>query len=298
MKSIVTKLCDISNLTVPEELGKWHMRPEEVEDRLNTLARIHAQEFHPDTVLPGDSVRLGCPGRMDVLLFPGLGLPGAEEAEKAVTGLHVGDTLTAPINGRGMTMTVSEILRRVPGAITDALVQAEKIDGVSTVDQYRRWYWETTEARNRESALKEIAFSLLESIRECSEYALDPKEADEWTQKRAEAAFNESIAMGEDPHIPDEGFELLTDEQAIARLKEQVLPEFQMVLVSRKLCEARGISLTWEDVREEFEQLMPPEARGETAEEQESIRTAFLESAFVTKAFELLCVTAEKFLED
>ncbi len=298
MKSIVTKLCDIGSLTVPKELGKWHVGTEEVEDRLNTLARIHADELHPDTVLPGDSVRLSCPGRMDVLLFPGLGLPGAEEAEKAVTGLGVGDSLTAPINGRGLTMTVSEILRRVPGAITDQLVQAEGIEGVSTVDQYRRWYLETNEAQNRSTALKEIAFFLLDAIRDCSEYALDPQEADKWTQERAEAAFNDSIAMGEDPHIPDEGFELLTDEQAIARLKEQMLPEFQTVLVTRKLCEAQGISLTWEDVREEFEQFTPPEARGETAEEQESIRTAFLESAFVTKAFDLLCVPAEKFLED
>ncbi len=298
MRSIVTKLCDIGGLTVPEELGKWHMGPEEVEERLNTLARIHAKEFHPDAVLPGDSVRLGCPGRMDVLLFPGLGLPGAEEAEKAVTGLHVGDALTAPINGRSLTMTVSEILRRAPGAITDELIRAEKIDGVSTVDQYRRWYLETNEARNRETALKNIAFTLLESIRDGSEYALDPQEVDEWTQKRAEEAFKDCIAMGEDPHIPDEGFELLTDEQAIARLKEQVLPEFQMVLVSRKLCETQGVSLTWEDVREEFEKFTTPDTRGETAEEQESIRTAFLESAFVTKSFELLCDTAEKFLED
>ncbi len=116
--------------------------------------------------------------------------------------------------------------------------------------------------------------------------------------QRARQIFDESIAMGEDPHIPDEGVELLTDEQAIEQIKSKLPPEFEMLLACSELCSQRGLSTAWEDLRSEFEQFMPPDQEGITEEEREQAKAMFLESAPVTKALDWLRDKAEKYLED
>lgn len=298
MKSYVSKLYDISQVKVPEEMIRWRIGSEELEKQLETLAGSHSEEFQPDMVCDGDSVRLSCSGRPDVLLFPGLALPGAEEAEKAVVGLNVGGTLRASIGGTERMMTVCEIRRRIPAVVNDALVQAEKIEGVNNLEEYRRWYQDKTEEQNRSSAVKEIAFFLFEEIRDHSEYSLDQEEMKAWIDTEAQLRFDESIAMGMDPHIPDEGVELLTDEQAIERIQENLVPEFKMILVGKAMCEQSGISITWEDLRSEFEQFMPPDQEDVTEEERERAKETFMESAPITQAFNLLCREAEEYLED
>lgn len=298
MISTVTKLYDYRQSAVPEDMTKWHVGPDELEEQLNTLARVHAAEFQADTVRTGDSVRLTCPGHRDVLLYPGLSLPGAQKAEEAVVGLHVRDPLTSPINGTPLTMTVAEILRRAPAAIDDSLAQAEHIDGVSTLEEYRRWYQAKTEEENKSSATKNIAFFLMDEIQEKSEYAIDQAELDDWAGQRAQQVFDESIAMGEDPHIPDEGLVLLTDEEAIEQIKSKLLPEFKMLRVCEELCRQKGISTAWEDLRAEFEQFMPPDQEGIAEEERAQAKAMFLESAPATKAFDWLREQAEQYLED
>lgn len=298
MKSNVTKLYDRTLISVPPEMIQWHVDADAIDEQLHTLACSHASEFHPDTVQKGDSVRLSCPEHTDVLLFPGLALPGVEKAEEDVIGLHVGDGLTASINGDTQTMTVCEIRRRVPASIDDALIQAEHIEGVATLEDYRRWYQAKEEEQNKSDAVRNIAFFLFEEIRERSEYALDQEEMNKWADKQARQYLDECIAMGIDPHIPDEGFELLTDEQAVEKFKAQFLPEFRSILVGQELCEQGGVSLTWEDLRSEFEQMMPTDQEDITDEEREQAKAMFMESAPVAKALDMLIEEAREYVED
>ncbi len=302
MKSYVSNLYDCRQLTVPEEMTRWRIAPEEVARHLEVLARGRAQEIPGDTVQAGDSVRLRCvQGTLadrTVLLYPGLALPGAEEAERAVTGLRVGDTLTADLNGSSQRLAVEEICRRVSATVDDALVQAEGVEGVTTLEEYRRWYQAQAEEQNKENARKSIASFLLEAIRERSVYALDPEEMEEWAGQRARAYFDECIAMGADPHIPEEGTELLTDEEALARMKEQAAEDFKSVVVCGEICRRANVSLAWEDVRKEFEEMMPPdEDLDMTEEELEQARQDFMENIPVTKAFSVLCGEADRYLE-
>lgn len=295
MKSYVAKLCKPGEFTVPAEMTKWRVGPDEMEKQLQSLAAANAQEFQPDSVQTGDSVRLSCQGREDVLLFPGLALPGAEEAEKLVVGLSVGDPVNAPIAGVMQAMTVAEIRRRAPAAINDALVQGEAIEGVTTLEEYRRWYRDKTEQFNKSNAAKHIAFWLLDQIRDNSQYALDQQEMQDWINAEAKQRFDESMAMGMDPHIPDDGFELLTDEQAMEKIKAGLDQEFKMLLIGTAMCDQAGITITWEDLKEDFERLMPPD---QPQEEQEKVKEMLMKGAPVTKAFQLLLIDAEYCLED
>jgi len=294
----VSKLYDYRQSTVPKDMTKWRIAPGVLDEQLHTLACVHAAEFQADMVQAGDSVRLTRAGGRDVLLYPGLHLPGAGEAEGAVIGLRVGDTLTAPINGSALTMTVAEILRRAPAAIDDALVQAEHIDGVSTLAEYRRWYQARAEEQNKNRAAKSIAYFLLEELRDKSEYVIDQAELDDWAGQQAQQIFDARMAMGDDPHIPEEGFELLTDEEAMEQIKSKLPPEFKMHLVCNELCHQEGISTAWEDLRSEFEQLMPPDQEGIAEAERAQAKAMFLKNAPITKALDWLREKAEQYLED
>lgn len=303
MKSIVTKLFDRSQLTVPAELGKWRITDREVEEQLVVLSHSHAVEAQAEEVQAGDSVRLICENGSlrdrAVLLFPGLQLPGAAAAEEAVLKRKVGETVAVEVNGAPQRLTVEKILRRSPAVIDDALAQSEHLEGVTTLDEYRRWYRGQTENQNREQAQKNISYFILDEIARRSEFALDREELDAWKEQQAGLIFEESLAMGEDPRIPEDGFELLTDEQAIERIKKSIEPQFKMELVCRALCAQQGISLTWEDARGEFEAMfLPGELANIPEDELERSRTVFMENLAASKVYGFLFKEAAAYLED
>lgn len=301
MRSTVTKLCDWRRLSVPKELGKWHMDEKAVDEKLAELANSHAAEIQADVVRKGDSVRLRCTEgsltERTVLLYPGLGLPQAAEAEQAVTGCRVGAQIHTQIGGKEQCLVVEEIRRRTPAAVDDALIRAEQIEGVATLEAYAHWYQERTEEQNKENARKNIAYYLQQEIVRLSEYALDQDEVYEWTDKRARQEFDELLSMGEDPRIPEDGVELLSDEQAIETLRESALSQFKTILACEALCAQEGISIAWEDVRGEFEEMLPPEVNI-PEEEREKARAGFLENVAIMKTFLLLQQEANAYLED
>lgn len=303
MKSAVSKLYDRSQITVPREMVKWRISDEDIEKQLVVLSRTYGTDVRTDKVQKGDSVRLSCnegsmKGRV-ILIFPGLNLPGVAEAESSVLGCAVGDSITAVLNGACVTLTVEEILRRIPADIDDELVKKERQDGVNTLDEYRCRYRERREAQNRNQAQKDISGFVLREIIERSEYALDYEELEAWKDENARAEFEECIEDGEDPRITEEGEEPLTDEEAIEMIKEEIEPRFKMELVCRALCEAQGISLGWENLKDEFEEQFPPELAAILSEEEmEQSKADFMENAAITKVYDFLFDEAAAYLEE
>ena len=100
----VSKLYDRHCIAVPEEMRKWHTDGrEEADQQLKALSYAHGTEINADKVQTGDSVHLRCDegklqGRV-VLIYPGLELPGAADAEKAVMGHCVNDVIMTKIGG-------------------------------------------------------------------------------------------------------------------------------------------------------------------------------------------------------
>lgn len=302
MKSTVTKLFDRSLVVVPDELRKWHIDDSEVEEQLVTLARTHGTEIKADEVQKGDSVRLSCnDGKLKervILIFPGLNLPGAAEAESAVLGCRAGDQVTAAINGNSLNMTVKEILRKIPAEIDDELAKKENLDGVNTLDDYRRAYRKKKEEQNRSQAKKMLSNFILDEITERSEYALDREEIEAWKEENARAEYNALIQDGEGPKITEDG-KVLTEEEAINQIKEEVEHYFKRELICDALCADMGISLEWKDLKPEFEQMIPPELAAIMSEEEmKEAKESFMKNAAVTKVYDLLYKEADAYLED
>ena len=273
MKSRVVKLYDFKNIAIPAEMRDWQLDEADIDVRMNGLAMEFAQEIFAETVAEGDCVFCqaaeNCPlTDRTVLLFPGRAIPGAKEAEKAVIGKKAGEQVNTKIGGTEAELVIKEILRRAPADINDALIQKLDIDGVKTVSEYRDYYRKTREESNLSMVSNEVVEDILQELVQRSEIDIDDEEMKDWTETRAVQAFEYMLENGEDPRLPEEGFEILTDEQAIANIAKSMEQQFRELIICRALCEENGMFFTVEDALKEMTQGLDAEEIGNIDENE------------------------------
>lgn len=196
-----------------------------IQNELEALAADNASQAEvTDAIAVGDSVRCVCTacgekawiGRI-VLLYPGRCLPGAEEAEKRIVGCKVGQEITCTVGQWEMTVTIEGAVRQITSAVNDAFVVSLNIPGVSTVAEYSRWYHQQHDMERKTKASYGITHFWLTQTAERSTYEIDEEEKWQWCLERGKIMFEGMLAAGVDMRIPEEGFEILTDEQAIEK---------------------------------------------------------------------------------
>lgn len=291
MASTVSKLYDYLSADIPPELRRWHVGEEEINGALTLLSRDHASQDPVGRAEAGDSLRCRDARGRTVLLYPGRKLPGAEEAERAALGRGTGETFSCRLGTSEVTLTVEEILRLTPHPVDGALVKLAGIEGVETVEDYRAWYVRETEPKKREDAIFQIALRLFDEVKEHSEFVIDEEEKRAWCELEGREIYEGLIRAGIDPHIPDEGFVLLTDEEALEKVTaEDALPLYMTLVLSRYMSQEDGYVYT----REEFEEKMVKP--GMTYSEFQWLEME--RKYYFSYAVELLEKAAEKFLED
>lgn len=223
MKSTVTKLYDYTQSVLPDECRLWRISDKELQAHLEVLSENHAFEASVDTVQMGDSVACRSESaesrwnRPVMLFYPGRELC-ASEIENACVGAKLGQKRTVTMEGAEVVLTVEHILRRSNMPIGDALAKAEGIEGVETLDDYRKWYRQTNEPTRALHASYRGAMFLLHEIAEKSEFLLDEEEKRAWLTDRVNRIYDALVDAGFDPKIPKEGFDFLTEEQAKAKM--------------------------------------------------------------------------------
>lgn len=305
MGSSIVKLYTCVEADVPPELRRWHVTEEEIDESLALLARDHAAQKPVERAEIGDSLRCVDGAGKTVLLYPGRGLPGAEEAEKSAVGQAVGQRFSCRVGGTDLTLEVREILRLMDHPVDDALVRLENIPGVSDLKAYRAWYIRENAPKKREKAAQLIAWALFEKIRENSELAIDEAEKEQWCARRGKYIYDMSVEAGHDPHIPDEGVELLSDEEALARYVRSQEPMYRDFVFFRYLSQRDGFEYTrdrfLQETRDRFaEHREQYEAMGADLEDALTDISFFMntEHAYMDHALALLVRQAETYLED
>lgn len=305
MKSIVTKLFDYTQAEVPPALRLWRVTDQAMEARLAVLSRSHARELEFDQVRSGDSVV--CRGESAVsrwnkpvlLFYPGHGL--CEQAiEDALVGMKTGEAKTVAASDGAVTLTVSRIVRREPHPIDDSLIRLEQIEGVETLEEYRRWYRETTEAEDRKRNLGYLARHLLTEIEKHSVCALDEAEETAWAEESAVLMRRSEEAQGIDPTVPEEGTDFLTEEQVREKYIQKCRPLFRNMVVDAAVAEAlSGLdaeSVLQDGMREMAENYhMDVKTMLETFQASESVIRS---QVFFTKAEALLRERCEQLMEE
>ncbi len=141
--------------------------------------------------------------------------------------MKAGESRTIAADEGDVKLTVTRIVRREAHPIDGELVKLEAIEGVETLEDYRRWYRKTTEERNRKDRLAHLARHLLDEIAAKSEYEIDEAEECEWARTLADMEYDAAVANGIDPTVPEEGTEFLTEEQARQKYFDMCWPLFR-----------------------------------------------------------------------
>ena len=242
MKSKVISFYDYKNVKIPEEVRNWHIRDEEIEKRLETLCRNHPEESHPDTAARGDSVLCQMNGRI-VPIYPGQGMFFREDE---IVGMKKGET-------KG-DITVLEITRRRPAALSDAVILAERIENVKTVAEYSAYFREKEERERRINALKRTASYIGQEVLKKSEFRMDEEETDRLSVEFGRKMYEAMVKAGIDPTVPEDGVDFLTEEEALARMVEENRARIpQLVLDEYYATEIHPI--TEEMYQEKYEEL-------------------------------------------
>lgn len=249
MKSSVTHLYDYTTASIPEHLRLWRVKDEELDDRLLHLTLLHAREKEVETVQDKDSVV--CRGestaarwnRPVLLFYPGYGL--CEQAlENALVGMRVGENKTIATVDGDVTVTIQRILRgREPFPVCDDLVKLEKIEGVETLSDYRRWFREKTESQRRNERSIPIGQYFMKEVTEKSEVFINESEEAQWTWDWVDHICSNLAARGTDWKA---GFGIdpsASDEEARQQLFASYREGFRNWVLFQALIERAGMDL-------------------------------------------------------
>lgn len=277
MNATVTKLCGLGSVTLPAELLALHVDKQQIEADVARLALRYADESETDTAKAGDIVRCAAdeasyPDGRTVLLYPGAGIPGAEEAEAAAIGAHPDDTLRVTLCGRAAALTIRSITRRTPVAVNDALIARIGLDGVNTVDDYRAMLREKALADAKMEKSKQLAQLVVQQMLAGSEIDYDERALAAHIDGELPAALAEFAAYG-----------IEADEQEV---RAELANQQQQSWLAKAFCAENGITVDEKQVEDEAAQMYDlMQMSGETLPARERFLAQMVEQAYISEFF-------------
>ena len=247
MNGYVSRLCDINSIAIPEELLHVEVDEQAVEAQVQALSLRCAEETEAERVETGDVVHckadaISYPDGRVILLFTGTAVPGAEEAAKAALGKAVGDTFPAVLAGKTAELAVEKIVRRVPVEVTDVVVAALGIDGVTTVEGYRAYVRAQAIANQQMENTKMITAHFLREMVENSAFVYDETAMEQYIQTNMPQFLAECAESGEE----------VSEEE----IRASVVDQMKQSWVAEAFCKSRGIEVDKAAIEEQADQMV------------------------------------------
>ena len=286
MKGFVTKLCDIDSIEIPKEMLEIRVDEQQLEEKLSALSLRYAKEEPAETAQAGDTVfcqadRESYPDGRTILLYTSVPLPGAEDAAKQALGKGTGDTFTALLAGKTVTLTVEKVLRRTPVEVSDALIARIGMDGVATAADYRNYLRNKAMDDLKMEQSKGIIRYLLEQMEEGSTFAYDPQELDAYVQKNMDQYLQEMQEMG--------------IEESPEEIKKSILAQQKQNWMAEEFCKSRGIEVNLEDAESQADQMIEMmQLTGEPVPDREEMLEMMRHGAYLDGVFQYIGEMIEK----
>lgn len=281
MKGVVTSLYPLEKVDLPEEFLDVAVSPEQVEEALNRLSLRYAEEGEVDAVQAGDTVYCHAdpdsyPDGRTILLYPGVQMPGAEEAAQALIGRRVAESFSTTLGEKEVTLTIEKIVRPVPVEVNDALIASMGIEGVNTVEEYRAYMAE----KMRQDAMTEkhkLAMAYVERwLEENSTFAFEEGELEEAVAENRDAIIADYLEY--DLPAPSE-----------SEMREAILMQNKQIWLSRALCEQRGMEIDAAQAEEEADQMLEMlTLMGEEVPSREKLLEQSLENEYLNAYFTIV----------
>ena len=306
MKSKIIECFDYRTLEVEDNLRKWKIPDSEIRTEMENLARDHSGEVEAtDGAKEEDCVSCVCTEasaanwkNRRVLIYPGKNLTGAQEAEKACLGKGKGDVFSCKIRNVQVTLLVEKVIRRKKITVGPELFEILQLPGVSTEEEFARWYHGQHDAERRQKASYGIVSFWMQKMAERSKFSIDEEEKKTWCRTRGEKMYISMLAAGYD--MKKEGSKdgtLLTEEEAIEEASRQQEQYFIPYLLYEYFSEKDGFTVS----EEEYEKVLAEEAKrvGLSLEEahRQSEISMYRYVKYQEHAFLLLAKEAETYLE-
>lgn len=286
MKGIVTKLCDIDSIEIPQEMLDIRVDEQQVEAELQALSLRYASEEQADVAEQGDTVvcqadRESYPDGRTILLYTAVPMPGAADAVQAALGKKAGDTFTAPLAGKTVTLTVEKIIRRTPVEVNDALIAGLGMDGVSTVADYRNYLRNKAMDEQKMEQSKAIIRYFLEQMEQGSSFEYDQKELDAYVQKNMEQYLQDMQEMGM--------------EESPEEIKNSILMQEKQNWMAQAFCESHNIPVDTADAEAQADQMLEMmQLTGETAPDRAEMVEMILQGAYIDGVIQYINAIIEK----
>lgn len=245
MNGQVKNLCEIEQIEVPHELLELHVDEAALDAQLNALSVRYAEKSEVKTVEKNDTVYVKAdaesyPDGRTLLLFPGMNVPGAEDAEQAVVGKTVNETFTTTLCGKTVTLTVEKIERRTPVEVNDALIAKIGMAGIKTVEDYRRHLYEKALEDKTMERDKGLVHFYMEQMTEQTTYAYDEAELDAFAESQMEEAKRQCEEDGA-PFEED-------------MIRESIIMQQKQGWMAEAFCKVHGIALQEDEITAQADQ--------------------------------------------
>lgn len=305
MKSKIVECFDYRTLEVEDHLRKWKIPDSEIREEMENLARDHSGETETeDGAKAEDCVSCICTEasaanwkNRTVLLYPGRNLKGAQEAEKACLGKRPGDVFSCEIRGVQVTLAVKKVIRRKKVTVGPELFRILQLPGVSTEEDFARWYHEQHDEERRQKASYGIVSFWMQEMAKRSTFSIDEEEKKSWCRVRGEKTYISMLAAGYDMKKEERDGAPITEEEAIEEASSQQEQYFIPYLLYEYFSKKDGFTVS----EEEYERVLADEAKrvGLSLEEahRQSDISMYRYVKYQEHAFLLLAEEAKTYLE-
>lgn len=244
MNGNVTKLCDISTLTLPSELLECRIDESQIEENIRLLSLRYATKVEADFSQTGDTVicradKQSYPDGRSILIYTGLDIPGAEQAAQAACGKKVGDSFATVLCEQKVTLTVDKVVRHIPAKIDDALISSLGIEGVCDLVAYRRYIGQKMLDDKRMELGKNAAHFIHQAMMEESSFSYDVDAFEQYLAENKESMAADYAEMGI----------TFTEDD----LRDDLLNSCKSGWLAEAFCQSRGITLDEEIIAQEIE---------------------------------------------
>lgn len=246
MKSEIISLADLADFTLDPALKDTSITEDEIQQKILMLAKDHGELVETDTMEAGSGVICTDAHGNTVLLYPHLGLPGAEQAEADVLAKKPGDSFETVICDRKVTLTVNKILLNMACPVDDTLAAKSGLENVSSLQQLHDAYLAEMQEKKKQENMRIAIMEMMRFLVDNTEVKLDEEEVSEWTTQQARLSYDANMAMGIDLRFTEDG-NMLTEEEALAMLAKDMRPAFIETLVQDRICADNGFVPSGED---------------------------------------------------
>ena len=275
MNGVVSKLCDIDSIVIPEELLKVTVDEQQIDNEVKQLALRYAKEEQVDTVSEGDLVcakadQKSYPDGRTILVYTGLQMPEAEVAADALIGKHPGEKTETVLNGKNVTLTIEKIVRRTPVEVTDELAAGMGLEGVTDLESYKICLRNQMKADQQMEKSKEITRYILDQMVANSTFAYNKAEMEKYVQAELKKYQQELSEYG------DEMEDVPEDE-----IKEGIISQEKQNWMVKSFCENKGINVDTSSAEEEADRMIEMmQLTGENVPDREEMIAMAVQDAY------------------